>query len=95
MLESLMGKLPDVTDDDLLLQLLQDAADFICAYTGRTSVPDILHGTQVQLAVIYYNRRGMEGETKRDEGDVSRTVSILPDDILSVLNPYRLARTVG
>ena len=58
-------------------------------------MPAPLESVQVSLAVIGYNRLGMEGETCRNEGGVSRTVDPLPDDIRRQLNPWRLARTVG
>ncbi|MDD6882702.1 MAG: head-tail connector protein [Eubacteriales bacterium] len=95
MLEKLMSRLPDERDETLLSELLEDAAAFILAYTGRSSVPQALENAQLQLAVVYYNRRGMEGESQRSEGGVDRTVDALPRDIAAMLNPFRLAKAVG
>ena len=95
MLERLMQRLPDEQDSSLLGALLDEAGAFICAYTGRESVPAALETAQVQLAVIYYDRIGMEGEQRRDEGGIIRYVDALPRDIAAMLNPYRLAKAVG
>jgi len=95
MLERLKKRIPDAKDEALLLEFLTAAGDAICAYTGRTKVPAPLESVQVALAAIGYNRLGMEGETSRNEGGVSRTVQPLPEDIRRQMNPWRLARTVG
>ena len=44
------------------------------------------------MAVIRYNRRGMEGETARAEGGVTAHVEALPEDIRRQLRQYTLAR---
>jgi hypothetical protein len=95
MLERLRRRLENVRDDALLQELLQDAGAFILAYTGRDEVPAALESAQVRLAVILYDRMGMEGEARRDEGGVTRYVDALPRDIAAMLNPYRLAKAVG
>ena len=95
MLERLRRRLESVQDDALLRELLQDAGEFILAYTGRDEVPAALESAQVRLAVILYDRMGMEGEARRDEGGVTRCVDALPRDIAAMLNPYRLAKAVG
>ena len=46
---------------------LSDAADAVCDYIGRDTVPERLASVQVQLAVIAYNKRGAEGESSRSE----------------------------
>ena len=96
MLEKLRRRLPDVGTEAeaLLTDLLDDAGRFICAYTMRKAVPEELQGAQVELAAIYYNRMGMEGEKAHNEGGVSRTAEALPGDIAAQLRPWRLARTV-
>ena len=71
------------------------AADAILAYTGRREVPPALESLQVTLAVMAYNRLGMEGESAHSEGGVSRDAEALPEDVRRQLNPWRLARTVG
>lgn len=97
MLEKLRRRLPDAADADaaLLEDLIEDAGRFICAYTRRDAVPAELGGAQIQLAAVFFNRMGMEGETRHDEGGLSRDVALLPEDIACQLRPYRLARAVG
>ncbi|MBQ4090409.1 MAG: phage head-tail connector protein [Clostridia bacterium] len=96
MLERLRRRLPDAeaVDDDLLLDLLDEAMRFVCAYTLRKRIPEALEGVCVELAAIFFNRMGMEGETSHNEGGVSRTVQALPEDIAASLRPWRLARTM-
>ena len=96
MLEKLRRRLPDAgaAEDELLMDLIGDAGQFICAFTMREEVPEALKGVQVELAAIFYNRMGMEGEKSHNEGGVNRTVQALQDDIAARLKPWRLARTV-
>ena len=56
--------------DGLLSSLLEDAAALICALTWRKEVPPELENAQVRLAVIFYNRMGMEGENAHQEGRI-------------------------
>lgn len=97
MLEKLKLRLPDAENvpDELLLGLLEDAGRAICACTRRDLVPDALEGVQLQLAAIYFNRMGMEGEKAHSEGGVSRTAQGMPEDIAMQLRPWRLAKAVG
>ena len=96
MLEKLRRRLPDAAgvEDALLLDLLEDAAGFICAYTMRRDVPAALQGVQAELAAVFFNRMGMEGEKAHNEGGVSRTAEAVPGEIAAQLKPWRLARTV-
>ncbi len=93
-LERLKRRIPDAQDDDLLSDLLDQAEDFILNYTHRGTLPESLENAKIELAAIYFNRMGMEGETAHDEGGVSRTAQTLPDDIARCLNPARLAKTL-
>lgn len=97
MIEQLFRRIPDAasTDEQLLVDLLAAAGDTICAYTGRAEVPEALANVQVSLAVIMFNRMGMEGESAHSEGGVSRTAQMLPDDLRHQLNPFRLVKAVG
>ena len=94
MLERLKRRIPDAPDDMLLQELLSEAGAFLRAYTRRDVVPDELEDAQVRIAAMLYNRMGMEGEVSRSEGGVSRTAQLLPDDLRSWLNCWRLARTM-
>ena len=92
--ERLRAQLPEVPQE-MLEALLLDAKDMICAYTRRATVPEVLTGAQVRLAVILYNRMGTEGETSHSEGGVSRTMEGMPGEIEKQLKPYRLAIVVN
>ena len=91
--ERLEARLPGVKTE-LLEALYEDAEGMILAYTGRQSVPAALETAVVQLAIVLYNREGIEGETSHSEGGVSRTMESLPENIRRQIGPYRLARIV-
>ena len=95
MLERLKRRIPDAGDDDLLNDLIGDAAKFILAYTGRDGVPAALEGAQISIAAMMFNRMGMEGELRHGEGGMERVAEMLPEDIRRQLNPFRLAKAVG
>ena len=94
MLERLKRRISDAKDDKLLADLLSDGEQMILAYTGQSAVPAVLRGAQIEIAVMLFNRMGMEGEASHSEGSVSRTAESLPEYIRRQLNPYRLARAV-
>ena len=93
--EEFRARAPDAGDDAPVDEMIADAGGFIMAYTGRAAVPAALASAQVRLAVIFYNRMGMEGETRHSEGDVVHEAESLPEEILAQIRPYRLARAVG
>lgn len=97
MLDRLMRRIPDAGAGDraILSDILEDAGRTICAYTLRDAVPESLEAAQIQLAVVMFNRMGMEGETIHDEGGVSRRAESMPEDILRQLRPWRRVRTVS
>ena len=61
--------------DELLTDLLADANALMLAYLNRAELPAALENAQCQLAVLLYNRLGMEGESAHSEGGVSRTAA--------------------
>ena len=79
---------------ELLDALLSEAQQMILAYTGRKSLPAVLDTACVQLAVVLYNRQGIEGQSAHAEGGVSRTMQALPEEIRRQILPYRLAKVV-
>lgn len=81
--------------DELLCELLADANALMLAYLNRTELPEALTPALLRLSCILYNRQGMEGESRRSEGDVSMTVDSLPPEITVQLMPWRLGRTVA
>ena len=94
MLAKLKHRLPDAADDALLNELLEQAGAFIRAYTRRNEIPEGLEDAQIHIAAILFNRMGMEGEISHNEGGVSRTAEMLPEDVKKWLNPWRVAKTV-
>jgi len=92
MLDRLKRRLPDARDEALLADLLSDAEGMILAYTGRSAVPAVLAGAQLEIAAMLFNRMGMEGEASHAEGSVSRSADSLPEYLRRQLNPFRLAR---
>ena len=73
---------------------LELAIDAFKDKTGRTSVPKSAESLVIRIAIIYYNRRGNEGENSRTEGGISQSFSDdLPMDILKQLRNY--PRKVG
>ena len=73
---------------------LQMAQDKVLDYIGRESLPKGAESIVVQLAVIYYNRLGNEGENSRSEGGISQTFNTdIPMDIQRQLWNY--PRKVG
>ena len=92
-LEKLSKHLPG-EDPALLLVLLEEAEEMILALTGRQVLPARLTSAQVQLALILYNRQGLEGQTSHSEGGVSRALESLPEELRRQIAPYRLAKVV-
>lgn len=85
--------LPIVEPDNVLEELITSAGEDILLFTNRTEVPDLLKGMQVDLAMIRYNQRGIEGESSHSEGGVSRSISSLPPEKVALLTDMRLATT--
>lgn len=97
LLDKVKARLPTLSGDGrdaLICALLDDATDLTLSYLGRSSLPEACQGAVIRLAVILYNRVGMEGETSHTEGGVSISGEALPEEIKALLRPYRVARTV-
>lgn len=85
----------DDKQDDLLNTILEDAESEILDCTNRDKLPSKAEGLQRQLAVIYYNRIGSEGESSRSEGGVSVSYSTeIPEDIRIRLKAFRNLKAV-
>lgn len=81
-LERLKAQVPGAGDggqDQLLSAYLLDAEQYIQACTHRRSLPPELEGACVRLALMLYNRQGMEGERSHAEGGVNRAIG--EDDV--------------
>lgn len=85
------------SQDELLDLLLEDARNYILAYTRRGSEQWLSDFDSVQrrIAVIDFNRRGAEGAARQKEGDISADylgAADYPDSVVRRLNPYRMIR---
>lgn len=85
----------DITKDDLITTLLEDAEGEILDYCNRDTLPVRAEGLQRELAIIYYNRQGSEGEASRSEGGVSVSYSTeIPESIKNRLNSFKRLKAV-
>jgi len=83
------------SDQDGLLQLmLDDVKTDLLTWTNRTELPMSLEPTQRQIAIIRYNKQGIEGQSGHSEGGISRSFEDLPPSIQSTINQKRLAKVV-
>ena len=80
---------------DLFRALLDTAEKELLTYTRREKLPEGLGTCKRQWALIAYNRRGMEGETSRNEGGISSSFAEIPAEIHAQAVAYRLARVGG
>ena len=82
-------------DENLLEQLLEDAEAEILDYCKRDTLLPRMLGLQRELAIVYYNRLGSEGESSRSEGGVSVSYSTdIPENIKIRLSSYRRLKAV-
>lgn len=85
----------DITKDDLLNMFLEDASNEILDYTNRDTILTKMEGLQRELAIIYFNKQGSEGESSRSEGGISVSYSTeIPESIKSRLKAFRLLKGV-
>jgi hypothetical protein len=92
-LDSIKAKLDisinDTSKDGLLLDYLEDAEETILDLTHLDAIPDKLLRTQVELAIIYYNKQGIEGQTSHSEGGISRSFEDMPESMLKKIKSFR------
>lgn len=92
-LSKLKARIPEIVDnsqDALLTQLLEDAGSSILDYTNRTTLLAQMESLQRELALIYYNKIGLEGIASQSQGGISiQVVEGIPKEIKSRLNRYR------
>ena len=85
-------RLPDdagLSEDETGAFLLR-AGNTILDITGRDKIPERLFDVQAELALIYYNRSGTEGEKRRSEGEITMEFTEgIPEDIMIRLRKYR------
>ena len=88
----LRSMLPGETvKDELATHLLEGAEATLLALTNRPILPQYMSALQVRLAVIRYNRLGMEGESARKEGSVTIKAEGLPKDMMDEIRAWRIA----
>lgn len=94
MLETLK-RLTSESDEALLTPYLNAATDAVRRRlypfgNGTEVLPDGYESRVLEIAVYLYNRRGSEGETSHDEGDVSRTYEAagVPPSMLADIRPF-------
>lgn len=93
-LKTLLG-ITDSAQDNLLEILIDDAKSAVLGYTCRTALLPELEQYVIKLAVVYYNRMGVEGQTSHGEGGISRSFdSELPESVKTVLNRYIRLRVI-
>ena len=88
-------EIKDTTQDELFNLVLEDAETEILDYCNRDVLLPRMLGLQRELAIVYYNRLGSEGESSRSEGGVSVSYSTdIPENIKRRLNSYRRLKAV-
>lgn len=90
-----MKRMTGSEDWELLNALLETAEAELLVYTRRSVLPVGLVTCKRQWALVAFNRRGMEGETSRNEGGISSSFAEIPAEIREQANAYRLARVAG
>ncbi|MBQ8842312.1 MAG: phage head-tail connector protein [Ruminiclostridium sp.] len=89
--ELFLLRLPEGTDLDehKVGALLLRAENTILDIIGRKRLPEQLIDVQVELALVYYNRLGTEGEKKHSEGELNlEYIDGIPSDIEKRLRNY-------
>lgn len=82
-----------VADNELINDLIKEAEAQVLDYTGQKKLIGNMDVYVKKLAIISYNRLGLEGETQRSEGGVTNYLETgIPKDIRQGLNRYRIAK---
>ncbi|WP_367617606.1 phage head-tail connector protein [Ligilactobacillus faecis] len=81
------------SDEALMIDLIEEAVALVLDYTGQKKLVGNLTVYVKRLAIVNYNRLGLEGETQRSEGGVTNYLETgIPKDIRQGLNQYRIAK---
>lgn len=77
----------------LLTELVKESIAQVLDYTGQKKLVGSMDIYVKKLAVINYNRLGIEGETQRSEGGITNYLETgISKDIRQGLNRYRIAK---
>ena len=83
----------NISDQDLVTDLVTEAIAQVLDYTGQKKLVGNLDVYAKRLAIINYNRLGLEGETQRVEGGITNYLETgIPKDVRQGLNRYRIAK---
>ena len=83
----------NINNHDLVTDLVNESMAQVLDYTGQTKLVGNLDVYVKRLAVINYNRLGLEGETQRVEGGITNYLETgIPKDVRQGLNRYRIAK---
>lgn len=85
----------DDTQDPALNLLLMDTETDLLAWTNRAILPLTLEPALRQLAIMRYNKVGIEGQTSHGEGGVSRSFEDLPPSIKQSVSRHVIIKVVG
>lgn len=81
------------TNNALLTELVKESIAQVLDYTGQKKLVGSMDIYVKKLAVINYNRLGIEGETQRSEGGITNYLETgIPKDVRQGLNRYRIAK---
>lgn len=92
-LDRLLATLGLTDDPDGVFEvLLEDVESDLLSWTNRRTLPAGLESTKRQIAIMRYNKQGIEGETSHSEGGVSRSFEDLPESVKMTIGSYRLLK---
>lgn len=92
--QELLVKITKCTIEEASI-LLSRAEQFLLSETNRARLNQGLTSAQLELAIILFNREGMEGEGSRSEGGISISIIDLPEGVRRNISMNRLARVSG
>lgn len=79
----------DTSQDPELELLLDDTQTDLLTWTNRLTLPAPLESIQRQIAVMRYNKQGVEGQSSHSEGGIGRSFEDLPISMQAAINQYR------
>jgi len=79
----------DISQDGELQLLLDDIQTDLLTWTNRIAFPVPLESIQRQIAVMRYNKKGVEGQSSHSEGGIGRSFEDLPVSMQAAINQYR------
>ncbi len=80
----------DHGSDELMQTYLDDAINYAKGYCNTDVITEKLETAVVEIATIFYNKNGVEGQISHSEGGISRSYTDdLPRYIVKLLNSER------